>query len=361
MYSSFLFDLFLLCTKICKYKKQKQIYNTLNIMLRRVNFDPNYSKTRFEMNFLILAAGVFILYFFAELLVKGASRLAASYNIRPIIIGVTIVAFGTSFPELVVSLLSALQGSTDIAIGNIVGSNIANIGLILGIAAFILPLQVHMRLFKVEVPLLVVSTLFLFYLSSNGILTRINALFFLIIFAGFIIYSIKDAGIEEDEVQEEFKKELADGNKRYINIVRIVLGLTGIGLGAQMIVMSATTIARAFGISEVVIGVSIVAIGTSLPELATSVVAAIKKEPDISIGNIIGSNLFNILFILGTVGLISPIGISNKFFLVHIPVMLLFTIIVIPIMRVGFIIRRVEGLFLMILYLGYLTYLVISK
>lgn len=313
------------------------------------------------MNFLILIAGVFVLYFFAELLVKGAAKLALSYNIRPIIIGITIVAFGTSFPELVVSVLSAIQGSPDISIGNVVGSNIVNIGLILGLAAFIFPLQVHMRLFKIEVPLLVLISLFLFYLSSNGIVTRINALLFLAIFAGFVIYSIKDASVEEDEVQEEFKKELADGNKLYINIFRIILGLAGIGIAAQMIIMSATTIARTFGISEVVIGVSIVAIGTSLPELATSVVAAIKKEPDISIGNIIGSNLFNILFILGIAGLINPIVISNKFFLVHIPIMILFTLVLIPIMRIGFVIKRAEGLLLMIMYLGYIAYLIIEK
>lgn len=310
---------------------------------------------------LILIAGVVVLYFCAELLVKGSAKLALSYNIKPIIIGITVVAFGTSFPELIVSLLSAIQGSPDIAIGNIVGSNIANIGLILGLAAFIFPLQVHMRLFKVEVPLLVFITLLLFYFSGDEGFSRVEALIFLIIFAGFIFYSIKDAAIEEKEVQEEFEKELVDGNQRYINVARIIAGLIGLGISAQMIIAGATAIARAFGISEVVIGVSIVAIGTSLPELATSVVAAIKKEPDISVGNIIGSNLFNILFVLGIAGSIQPIEISNTFFLIHMPVMILFTLVLIPIMRIGFVVKRIEGLFLLLMYLGYLAYLVIEK
>lgn len=298
-----------------------------------------------------------ILYLSADLLVKGASKLALSFNVKPIIVGLTVVAMGTSFPELLVSVLGAIQGQPDIAIGNIVGSNIANIGLILGVSALIYPMKVHLRLIKVEFPLLVIVSILLFIMSLDRGIGRPEAFGLLAIFAGFIFVSVKGAGQEEPAVLEEFASEITNSQKRNIDIIMIIGGLIGIGAGAQMIVASASEIARAFGISEIIIGVTMVAIGTSLPELATSVVAAVKKEPDISIGNIIGSNLFNILFVTGTAAAIKPISVSAEATYVHMPVMLAFTIIIIPLMVIGFTIKRWEGFALLAAYIGYLVYL----
>lgn len=290
------------------------------------------------------------------MLVKGASRLALSYNVKPIIIGLTVVAMGTSFPELVVSLLGAIQGQADIAIGNIVGSNIANIGLILGLSALIYPMKVHLRLVRIELPLLIFVSFLLIAFSFNGTLSRPEAAALIIIFIVMIIFSVKSAGEEEPVVQQEFEAEIKNGNKRSLDLVLIVLGLVGIGAAAQMIVVSASAIARTFGISEIIIGVSMVAIGTSLPELATSIVAALKNEPDISIGNIIGSNLFNILFVTGAAASVRPINVSAEALLVHMPVMMIFTVAIIPIMIIGFTIKRSEGFLLLAGYIAYMVY-----
>lgn len=306
---------------------------------------------------MILIAGVLVLYFTAELLVKGASRLALSFNIKPIIIGLTVVAMGTSFPEFVVSLLGAIQSQPDIAIGNIVGSNIANIGLILGVSAMIYPMKVHLRLIKVELPFLFIVSVLLVILSLDGNIGRPEALGLLTIFIGFIYYTVKGAGQEEPDVQEEFEHEIRNGHKRSSDIALILVGLAGIGMSAQMVVVSASAIARSLGISEIIIGVTMVAIGTSLPELATSVVAAFKKEPDISIGNIIGSNLFNILFVTGSAAAIYPIKVSAEALFLHMPVMMAFTIAVIPIMIIGYVIKRWEGFLLLAGYIGYMVYL----
>lgn len=297
------------------------------------------------------------MYFAAELLVKGASRLALSFNIKPIVVGLTVVAMGTSFPELVVSVLGALQDQPDIALGNIVGSNIANIGLILGLSALIFPMKVHLRLIKVELPFLFIVSLLLVIFSLDRNIGRPEAFSFLAIFAGFIYYSIKGAGQEETDVQLEFEQEVHNGHKRSSDIALIILGLIGIGISAQMVVVSASAIARAFGISEIIIGVTMVAVGTSLPELATSVVAAMKKEPDISIGNVIGSNLFNVLFVTGSAAAIQPINVSSEALLLHMPVMMAFTIAIIPIMIIDFAIKRWEGLLLLAGYIGYMIYL----
>lgn len=307
-------------------------------------------------NILFLILGIASLYFGGEGLVKGSSQLARSLGINPIVIGLTIVAFGTSAPEFVVSVIAALRGSSDLVIGNIVGSNISNIGLILAISALISPLLIQMRLLKTEVPIMIILSTVLYVLAFNLTIGRFEGLLIFLCLPTFVIYSSINALRESTIIASEYQEFLGSGDSTLKNSLFIVVGLAALIMGARLVVNSSIFIANEIGISELVIGVTVVAIGTSLPELSTSIVAAYRKEHDIVVGNIIGSNIFNI-GILGFVSIIHPINVNSGVLRYEFPVMILFALSAIPIMKTGFKVSRLEGIFLLLFYSLFVIFL----
>jgi len=314
------------------------------------------------INYLILIAGVALVIVGANGLVDGASSIAKRFNISNLVIGLTVVAFGTSTPELAVSVLSTLKGSTDIAIGNVIGSNILNIFLILGISAVIYPLTVHSSTIWKEIPLSLLAVIMvivtanevIFDGSGSAAITRSDGIILLSFFLIFIYYSFGVAKNTRDSIHNEVKKMPV-----IKSVIYVVLGLTGLYFGGQFIVESAIKIARSFEISEAIIGLTIVAVGTSLPELATSIVAAIKKNSDIAVGNVVGSNIFNVFFILGVSGLIRPLPLGN-ITMVDLLVALFASLLLFLFCFTfkGRKINRVEGLIFLVIYVVYTYYLI---
>lgn len=272
---------------------------------------------------LLFFAGLLLLYYGAEYLVSGSSRMALSLGIRPLVVGMTVVAFATSMPELMVSVLAATKGSADMAAGNIVGSNIANIGLILGVAALVAPLPVAPRTLRREIPFMLLVSVLLYLFCLDGKLGFPNGLVLFLLLLGFLAYCVRTA---RSTVDGEATAATGEGGGHLRNLLFIGLGICGLGVGAELMVRSATTIARALGVSELVIGLSIVALGTSLPELAASLMSAWKGEMDIGVGNVIGSNLFNILFVLGLCPMLQPLTIDPTLLHRDLPVMLGFSL-----------------------------------
>ncbi|MDN3511251.1 MAG: calcium/sodium antiporter [Candidatus Jettenia sp.] len=313
------------------------------------------------LQIILFFIGLAGLYFGAEWLVKGASRFARSFNIRPIVIGLTIVAFGTSTPELVTSVMAGIRHLNDIAIGNIVGSNIANIGLILGLAAIVQPLKVNMKLINREMPIMIGISLLLYFMGWDSILSRQEGIILMVGILAYTVYVYRAALRESKSVEKEFLEYeesigvTRDNLKK--DIVWIIVGLGALVGGAYLLVHSAVYIARVVGISELVIGLTVIAVGTSLPELATSMVAAIRKESDISVGNVLGSNIFNILAILGIASIIQPLQINTASLRIDMPVMLLFGIILVPIITWKFMITRIQGFLLLAGYSIYILWL----
>jgi cation:H+ antiporter len=309
-----------------------------------------------------LVIGLALLTYGAERLVHGASSVAFKLGLSPLVIGLTVVAFGTSAPELVVSVGATIAGNSDIAIGNVVGSNIANIALILGLTAMIRPMTIHLRVLKVEIPIMILVTFFTSIFIIGDEITRFESA---ILFTGlivFIVYSIRSARTIPVEAKALLIEEPEIDIDAPIWKSWVFIGL-GLGLlvgGGDLLVRGAVEIATIAGISQAVIGITVVAIGTSLPELATSAVAAFKGESDIAVGNIIGSNIFNMLCILGLTGIIHPLDSSN-FGLVDLGFMLALTIIILPLMRRGFELNRLEGGFLVLTYVGYTVWLLMNN
>ncbi len=316
---------------------------------------------------LLLAAGLALLTIGGEILVRGASRLAAMAGISPLVIGLTVVAFGTSAPELAVSLISAHAGQADLAIGNVVGSNICNILLILGLSALITPLVVHQQLIRLEIPLMIAASLLLIPLGLDG---RVSHFEGAALFAGVLAYTlfvVRKSRRESREVKEEYVEGMDLPPRRgwqaaSANLLLVGGGVAMLVFGSQWLVEAAVSIARFFGVSELVIGLTVIAIGTSLPEGATSVVAAIRGERDIAVGNVIGSNLFNILCVLGLSGLLVPDGIPVPAAALRfdIPVMIAVAIACLPVFFVGYRISRWEGGLFSAFYLLYLADLVMT-
>lgn len=271
---------------------------------------------------LLFVAGLLLLYYGAEYLVTGSSRLALSFGVRPLVVGMTVVAFATSMPELLVSLFASIRGSSDIAVGNIIGSNIANIGLILGAAAMLRPLEVGQSTLKRELPAMLFGSVLFYLLCIDHVVGRIDGVVQFGLLGGFIWYCIRTA---RDGNELKCNEVVAAYTTRNRDLVFIVLGIIGLGVGAELMVRAAVSIARGFGVSELVIGVTIVAIGTSLPELAASMVSAWKGEMELSIGNVIGSNIFNLQFVLGITPIIKPLPVDPKVLLFELPVMLIFS------------------------------------
>ncbi|MBF8276698.1 MAG: hypothetical protein HW390_1771 [Candidatus Brocadiaceae bacterium] len=313
------------------------------------------------LQIVLLFVGLVGLYYGAEWLVTGAARFAHALHIKPVVIGLTIVAFGTSMPELVTSVIAGIKHFNDIAVGNIVGSNIANIALILGLSAIVRPLKIDMNLLNRDMPVMIGCACFLYFISWDGVLSRWEgvALFVGIVAYTFYVYiaaisGSKAAASEHPEV-EELIRTAHDGLMK--DVILIIVGLVALVAGAHLLVHAAVYIAKVMGISELVIGLTVIAVGTSLPELATSVVASIRKQADISVGNIVGSNIFNILAVLGVAAMIQPILVNPISLRLDMPVMLFFSIFLVPIITWKFVISRLQGLFLLSGYGVYVYWL----
>jgi len=298
----------------------------------------------------------------AELLVRGASALALRVGISALGVGLTVVAFGTSAPELVVSLSAALRDAGDIAVGNVVGSNICNIALILGLAALFKPTAVHAKVLRLDAPLMVgVSFLAVGMLGTGGVVSRIDGALLVGALVGYVAATLVQARRETLEVRKEFAEGIHPVRGRLaVSILLVVAGLAGLMAGGNLLVNSAVTLATAFGVSQAVIGLTIVAVGTSLPELATSLVAAIRGQGDIAVGNVVGSNVFNLLGILGISALARPLP-QGDIAWTDLGVMVFLAIVLLPIARTGSIISRLEGLFLIAFYAAYLAWLAAAQ
>lgn len=311
----------------------------------------------------IFVAGLVVLYFGAEWLVRGSSSIALRMGITPIIVGCTVVAFGTSAPELVVSLAAVVTESDDISVGNIVGSNVANLALILGAAGIIRPIEVHSSVIKREYPIMLIASIALVFLAYDGVLSRIDGFLLLCGMGAYLGYMLGLAreSMNDDSASLEGLEDIEDIDPNRSNTTkdgfRVVFGMIGLTVGAHFMVSSAITIATEFGISQLVIGITIVAIGTSLPELATSVVAAIRDESDISVGNVVGSNVFNVLLVLGTVAAIAGIVVGELAIEYDLFIMLGITLLIWPIMWTGNRIGRLEGGLMLIGYFAYMVWL----
>ncbi len=306
---------------------------------------------------LFLILGLITLFIGAEGLIRGSSALALKIGITPLVVGLTVVAFGTSTPELVVSLRAALLGNTSITLGNVIGSNIANIALILGVASLIRPLDVHANVIRKEIPIMIGFTILMILLLLDGEVGFIDGLIFVLALLAYTIINIILARKEKNaEVENEFKDGLKTKLNTPVSIIMIVTGLGLLMLGANLFVNGAIAVAKSIGVSDAIIGLTVVAIGTSLPELITVVVASYKKESDIAVGNVVGSNIFNILGILGITALIISVN-AKGIKLIDYGVMFLASLILLPLSKTGFKISRLEGAFLLSGYIVYIYYL----
>ncbi|MCF8142565.1 MAG: calcium/sodium antiporter [Deltaproteobacteria bacterium] len=330
-------------------------------------------KTIILLLILFFLIGLALLYYGAEWLVKGSSALARSLGIRPIVIGLTVVAFGTSAPELVISLFSSLQDKSMIAVGNVIGSNICNIALVLGLAAVFNPLTCPRSVVQRDIMIMLGISLYLLVLLLDSRLGRIEGA---TLAGGIILYTYfnywvsrrefgKESGPWVPESEDVDPQVLPPAGFRAGQLVLVMAGIAGVVIGAQVVVDSAVKIMTILGVSEKFIGLTMVAFGTSLPELATSVIAAVKKEMDISIGNLVGSNVFNIMCVLGVASLARPIpipgGLVGSGLLVDYGVMMLTGILPWIMMRKTCILTRKDGLILLVCYGGYLLYLVMNQ
>lgn len=317
------------------------------------------------LELVLIFGGILLLYFGADWLVLGSSRMAKQLGVRPLVIGLTVVAFGTSAPELFSSLLAQLKlGAGSVAIGNVIGSNIYNLGLVLGLSALIYPVSIHSVVVRREAPLCVLITMLLLVFMWDGHLHRSEAIFLLLCFVAYIVFQYFEAqrGRKERILTEEYAAVLKNETQTSLwkNILLTVLGIAGLTVGADLLVENGVTLGRMVGISDRVIGLTVVAIGTSLPELATAAVAAAKKHSDLVVGNVIGSNIFNILLILGAVGSIAPINFDPRLMHIDGTLMLAFTIVLMFLISTTRQLRRWEGALLLGAALAYTAYLYIS-
>ena len=314
----------------------------------------------------IFIAGLISLVVGAELLVRGASRLALSLGISPLVVGLTIVAFGTSAPEIAVSVNAALEGRTDIAIGNVVGSNIFNVLFILGLSALITPLVVNAQIIRQEVPIMLGASLLLLAFGLDGRIGRVDAI---ILFALLVVYTVflviqsrRETRATKDEYQAELDSKSQWDAHWAVQLALIGVGLVFLVLGSTWLVEAATSFAKAMGVSDLVIALTIVAAGTSMPEVATSIMAAVRKQRDIAVGNVIGSNTFNILGCLGLSGMVAPdgLGMAPALMAFDIWVMLAVALACIPVFITGREIARWEGAVFLGYYAAYTTYLILA-
>lgn len=302
----------------------------------------------------------------AEALVRGASRLAAVLGVSPLVIGLTVVAFGTSSPELAVSVKSALSSQGSIAVGNVIGSNIFNVLFILGLSALIVPLIVSQQLVRLDVPLMIALSVLVLIFSLDGNFSRVDGLMLVVGLTIYVWFTIYQSRRESAKVREEYAKEF--GIERYAksnwvkNVGLVVGGLTLLVLGSRWLVAGAVSIAQYLGVSQLVVGLTIVAAGTSLPEVVTSAIAAIRGQRDIAVGNVVGSNIFNMMGVLGFASVVAPTGIEVSTAVIgfDIPVMIAVAVVCLPIFFTGGVISRQEGVLLLGYYMAYMLYLVLA-
>ena len=303
----------------------------------------------------MIGAGLFLLTTAADWLVRGASSLARRLGVSSLVIGLTVVAFGTSMPEFVVSVDASMAGNSGIAVGNVVGSNIFNIAFILGIAALIQPITCSRTVIRRDVPVMIMVAALMWYLSLDGLISRVEAAVFFALLIIYTVYSyVKARGeVAPEETASGSEPETAVSMSLKGEIWLIVTGLVAMIAGSKLLLQGSVAIAKNAGISDEVIGLTLIAAGTSLPELATSVVAALRGQSDIAIGNVVGSNIFNILGILGLAGMILPLDVSQHMANIDCPYMFVVSLACLPIMRSGFSISRFEGVLLIASYVFY--------
>jgi cation:H+ antiporter len=323
---------------------------------------------------IILIIGLAGLYFGAEFLIRGGANLALAAGVKKVVVGLTVVAFGTSLPEMVVSVTSTLSNEMGIALGNVVGSNIANIALVLGIAAIIRPVEVENVVIKFDMWIVLGATVLFMLMFTDGIINFFEGIVLLVAFAGYMIIIFTTA--KEHHIAEEVEEAKSSP---VINIILLILGLAVLTLGSQFTVKGAVAIATEIGVSPLIIGLTIIAIGTSLPELATAIVAQIRKEADITVGNLIGSNIFNILFVIGVAASVSPFVtgnpandglkiitndgthlVPNVINTTYMPIMLAVALILLPFLFSNKKVTRGEGIILLLGYIAYIAYITIS-
>ena len=301
-----------------------------------------------QLAWLVLGLGLLVAG--ADAFVRGASGLALRLGIPPFVAGMLLVGFGTSAPELAVNLTAVANANYDLAVGNIVGSNIANVGLILGASALLAPLVVQMRLLRVEVPLLIAACLLLLPMGLDGRLGRVDALLLLAGFAFTVVLVLRGMRSEAAPVREEFAAGATALPARGSNALRLVLGLALLLFASRLMVDAAVALAAAWGMSELVVGLTVVAVGTSLPELASSLAAAWRRQGDIAVGNVVGSCLFNLLLILGLTAMVHPVNVAPSMLWRELPVMAAFAVVLYPMVRGDLRIGRREGAVLLLAF-----------
>ncbi|APH06177.1 calcium/sodium antiporter [Bacillus weihaiensis] len=319
------------------------------------------------MVYVLLILGFVLLIKGADLFVDGSSSIARAFHVSPLLIGLTIVAFGTSSPEATVSIIAAIEENPGVALGNVIGSNILNTSLVVGVAAILHPLKVESTTIRKEIPFTLLASLALLILVSDqalqlageNLLTRGDGFIILLFFMIFLYYIFEIAKNSREKTKEEETEDVKPSSWKK-NTLLTVGGLLGILFGGELVVSNATEIAYSFGMSETLAGLTIIAIGTSLPELITSITAALKKESEIALGNIVGSNIFNILFVLGTTAAIHPLTVSNMI-ITDITIMIILTFVLLIFSRTNFKIGKIEGSLLVITYIVYMIYIIIRN
>ena len=314
---------------------------------------------------LMFVLGLVVLVVGADVMVRGASRLAVSFGVSPLVVGLTVVAFGTSAPEMAVSVGSALAGNPDLAIGNVVGSNIANVLLILGISALITPLLVDEQIIRQEIPIMIGASALLVVMALDGNIGLLESIVLFALVIAYTVFLVIQSRRASKAVQDEFETGIPTStwdSHWAVQIGLIAAGLAMLVVGADWLVDAAVAFARAFGVSDLVIGLTVVAVGTSMPEIATSIVAAMRGQRDIAVGNVVGSNVFNILAVLGAAGIASGAGlpVSEAARNFDLWVMLAVAFACLPIMITGREIARWEGVVFLAYYAAYTAWLVLQ-
>lgn len=310
---------------------------------------------------IFFVVGLGALYLGADVLIRGASRLARDLGVNALVIGLTVVAMGTSMPELLVGTVASVRDSGDIAIGNVVGSNVANIALILGVAALIRPIRVQMRLLVREVPIMIFASLAFYVFALDGLLSRWDGLALAAGFLAYTLYLLDGARRESPAIEVEYQRFVPTGGGLGTHLLLTVVGLATLLGGAHMVVSGAAATARVLGISELAVGLTVVALGTSLPELATAVAASVQDEGDILVGNVVGSNVFNLLSVLGAASLARPITVVESVIRVEAPVMLAVSVIVLPFVWTTLRLTRWEGAILLAAYIAFIVLLALPS
>lgn len=307
------------------------------------------------LDLLLVAGGIVALYGGAELLVAGAGRLALGIGLRAATVGVTVIAFATTAPELFVATIGALNVSSDVGLGTIVGSNIANIGLVLGVAAIIKPLQISDRVLRRHVPTMVLAAILLVVLGANGRIGRLEGVIFLLVLGGFTAFILYYVSADSPPMVDEPD---AESGASVRDVALVIGGLVALVVGSRWLVAGGTSLLSALGVPDLVIGLTVLALGTSLPELAASVVGAVRGKTAFAVGNVVGSNIYNVLAVLGVVALITPIEIQPATLRFELPIMIGFTLVLVGMMWYGRRLTRVDGAILVVGYVGFISLLV---